>query len=512
MLSETRCCRKPLSTVFRRGFWVGVLRTRRTTSSPNIQCKPRSCQPWPDGIRSRVCIRSSTLTFERDLPEFETAGLKCPPSGVISVSAWVNNLPIILIFRFFAGIFAGCPINNGSGVISDLYSSNPRKLQKTIGLYAFTALSGPVIGSLTGFFIAAHLTDGFWVLRVHWIMTIALWPLVFFFPETHGPTILTKRARKERKEGNASAVSAHELRHSSMKEIVQRNIGRPFAMLLIEPIVMGAAVWVALSYSIVYFFFEAFPIVFVEQNHFQFQLGGLPFIGITLGMIICVATTDKLTRMSRHVKLPFIDPPGVGTPADAPEAGLKVVLIACILTPVSLFWFAWTSRGDVHWISPALAGVPFGYSMLGTFYSFNAYSTQIFSIYASSASASNTLFRSVVASIFPIIAHPILSGLGTAWGISLFGFLSLGLLPIPLIFIRYGPALRERSHFAREARRIMAEMRHSNDDDYDDKGLQTIRTPDTEMAEKDATKKTRDEVTATRSSNCFYGRYELGYS
>ncbi|KAL5498031.1 hypothetical protein ACEPAH_2962 [Sanghuangporus vaninii] len=64
MLSETRCCRKPLSTVFRRGFWVGVLRTRRTTSSPNIQCKPRSCQSWSDGIRSRVCIRSSTLTFE----------------------------------------------------------------------------------------------------------------------------------------------------------------------------------------------------------------------------------------------------------------------------------------------------------------------------------------------------------------------------------------------------------------------------------------------------------------
>ena len=25
-----------------------------------------------------------------------------------------------------------------------------------------------------------------------------------------------------------------------------------------------------------------------------------------------------------------------------------------------------TSRGDVHWILPALAGIPFGYSMLGT--------------------------------------------------------------------------------------------------------------------------------------------------
>ena len=43
--------------------------------------------------------------------------------------------------------------------------------------------------------------------------------------------------------------------------------------------------------------------------------------------------------------------------------------------------------------------------------------------------------------------------------VSLFGFLSLGLLPIPLLYIRYGPVLREKSHFAREARRVAAQMR-----------------------------------------------------
>ena len=43
--------------------------------------------------------------------------------------------------------------------------------------------------------------------------------------------------------------------------------------------------------------------------------------------------------------------------------------------------------------------------------------------------------------------------------VSLFGFLSFALFPIPLIFIRYGPALRKRSHFARESDRIIAGMR-----------------------------------------------------
>ena len=45
-------------------------------------------------------------------------------------------------------------------------------------------------------------------------------------------------------------------------------------------------------------------------------------------MFICVISTDILTQKSRHVKIPFVDPPHTGTPSQAPEAGLKVVLIA----------------------------------------------------------------------------------------------------------------------------------------------------------------------------------------
>lgn len=70
------------------------------------------------------------------------------------------------------------------------------------------------------------------------------------------------------------------------------------------------------------------PILIATKNHFEFQLGGLPFLGILGGMIICLLITDRLTQLSRHVSIPFVDPPVNGTPAHAPEAGLKVVLIA----------------------------------------------------------------------------------------------------------------------------------------------------------------------------------------
>ena len=48
--------------------------------------------------------------------------------------------------------------------------------------------------------------------------------------------------------------------------------------------------------------------------------------------------------------------------------------------------------------------------------------------------------------------------------VSLFGFLSLGLLPVPIIFIRYGAQLRENSKFGKEARAIMQAIRARQQD------------------------------------------------
>ncbi|KLO12695.1 hypothetical protein SCHPADRAFT_402325 [Schizopora paradoxa] len=265
-----------------------------------------------------------------------------------------------------------------------------------------------------------------------------------------------------RQEGISNAYAAHELESRTFSEIVSHHIGRPFAMIVREPLIQGASLWISLVYSIIYFFFEVFPVVFVDQNHIPFQLGGLPFIGITLGMVVCVLTMDASVSISKRVTIPFVDPPVVGTPTTEPEAGLKTVIPAMALMPISMFWFAWTSLGNVHWISPTLAGVPFGYSLLAVWYSFNAYSSQTYQIYASSALAATTLLRAVLASILPVVAHPLLNNLGTAWGVSIFGFLSLGLFPVPLLFVRYGHFLRDKSFYAQEARSIIVAMRQTD--------------------------------------------------
>jgi hypothetical protein len=62
--------------------------------------------------------------------------------------------------------------------------------------------------------------------------------------------------------------------------------------------------------------------------------------------------------------------------------------------------------------------------------------------------------------------------------VSLFGFLSLGLIPIPLFFIRYGKNLRARSRFRQEAGSMIARMSQAIYKDEDLAALAAIGSPD----------------------------------
>jgi hypothetical protein len=60
--------------------------------------------------------------------------------------------------------------------------------------------------------------------------------------------------------------------------------------------------------------------------------------------------------------------------------------------------------------------------------------------YGASAMAANNLLRYLIGAAFP---------LGIGWATSLLGFVQLALTPIPWLFYRYGPRLRERTKYAK---------------------------------------------------------------
>lgn len=102
-----------------------------------------------------------------------------------------------------------------------------------------------------------------WCFWIGLICSGATLPLIIFMPETYGPVILKRRAKKLRKDtGNSSIVSPLELESRNIREMFIITMTRPFRMLLHESIVSLTSLYLALAYAIFYLYFEAYPIIF----------------------------------------------------------------------------------------------------------------------------------------------------------------------------------------------------------------------------------------------------------
>lgn len=133
-----------------------------------------------------------------------------------------------------------------------------------------------------------------------------------------------------------------------------------------------------------------------------------------------------------------------------PEAMISAVCIAAVLIPVGELWFAWTSApASIHWIAPILAGVVFGGGNTMVFIYASNYITHSYGIYAASALAGNTVMRSVVGGVLPLVGPYLYDGLGPNWAATLLGLLEVAIIPIPVVFYRYGHKIRMKSALIR---------------------------------------------------------------
>lgn len=92
-------------------------------------------------------------------------------------------------------------------------------------------------------------------------------------PETYGPVILTRRAKKLRKQtGNSNIVSPLELESRDLRRMFIITISRPFRMIFHESIVSLTSLYLALAYAIFYLYFEAYPIIFQGMWIFSIEI------------------------------------------------------------------------------------------------------------------------------------------------------------------------------------------------------------------------------------------------
>ena len=67
---------------------------------------------------------------------------------------------------------------------------------------------------------------------------------------------------------------------------------------------------------------------------------------------------------------------------------------------------------------------------------------------AASAIAANTFLRSLAGAGFPLFSQYMFQGMGVQWAGTLLGCVAVVLIPIPVVFLRYGAKIRQKSKFA----------------------------------------------------------------
>ena len=80
------------------------------------------------------------------------------------------------------------------------------------------------------------------------------------------------------------------------------------------------------------------------------------------------------------------------------------------------------------------------------------YLANAYGIYAASALAGNTVMRSIFGGTLPLAGPSMYAALTPQWAGTLLGLLELIMIPIPIVFYRYGEKIRSKSKVIRQLR------------------------------------------------------------
>ena len=356
--------------------------------------------------------------------------------------AVAQNIQTIMICRFFGGVFGSAPLGTVGGQLTDLWGPLDRGVAMTFFIGA--VFMGPVVGPIVGGFIVQSHLGWRWTEFITAVMGATFGVIGFFtVPETFAPILLSRRATKIRFATRNWAVHAkYDQQQIDLRSIMEKYLLRPFAMLFKEPILALMTLYMSIIYGIIYLVLEAYPIAFQEQRGWNNGVGALPFLSISMGVIIGVGIIIYTTKT--HFTRKFKENNGVVVPEDR----LIPMIIGGFLFPVGMFVFAWTSSPDVTWVPQVISGVLIGAGMLMIFLQGLNYIIDCYVTYANSAMAANTFLRSGFGAGFSLFATSMYHKLGVNWAASLLAFVTAALFPVPILFFFYGHKIRKMSKYS----------------------------------------------------------------
>lgn len=355
--------------------------------------------------------------------------------------ALAPNWSFLLGFRFAAGTFASSPLSVTTGIFADVYGE-PVKRGRAMAFFNATTVLGPIFAPIISGWTAP--TIGWrWCFWIGFIYAVLSMILLCFLPETFGPRLLSvKAARMRKQDPSLNVIAASERDPLTLTRFMTVILTRPIRMLVSESIVVCCSAYMSLVYAIFYMSFRAYPIIF--QNFYGLSPGvtGLCFLPIGLGAFLTLFVFywyDSYLRRAQARHAPW----------SLREEARRLPL-ACVGGPVfvvSLLWLGWTSRHDVPFVAPMLAGLLFGFGFQAIMMALLNYLSDAYEIYAASAHAVASMCRSLMAVVLPFATVPLFERLGIAGACSLLAGLSAVMCMIPFWFIWKGDQIRAGSKY-----------------------------------------------------------------
>lgn len=254
--------------------------------------------------------------------------------------------------------------------------------------------------------------------------------------ETYEPVLLERRTELLRK-----TLGRPDLYHRysgtvSKKSAFRRAIVRPLLMLWKSPIVLITSIYVGLVYGYTYLLFTSFGPLYKQVYGFGQSDTGLTYLGFGvgcgLGLFVFGALSDRMAK-SRA---------GLGGEWK-PEYRLPPLLPGSLVVPIGLFWYGWSAEAKVHWIMPIIGSGWIGLGTLAIFMPVQTYLIDAFELHSASASAANTILRSLLGAFLPLAGPSMYRALGIGWGNSLLALIALAFTPLAWTIFKYGERIRK---------------------------------------------------------------------
>ncbi|OJJ50917.1 hypothetical protein ASPZODRAFT_138042 [Penicilliopsis zonata CBS 506.65] len=348
------------------------------------------------------------------------------------------NLGALLVFRILSGLAGGCPLTLGAGTIADLVRAEKRG--GAMVSWVMGPLLGPVVGPIGS--VGGYLSQAKGWRWCAWFLVImsgfATVLTFLFLKETYAPIILEQKTQRLRKQMDNPHLRSKLQKDQMAKDLFKRSIVRPIRMLALSPIVFLLSLHISIIFGYIYLVLTTLSEVFEDTYGWSQGNVGLSYIGIGVGFLLGLFFTGVISdRLVDHLTAK------ASQGERKPEYRLPPMVIGSICVPIGLFLYGWTADTKQQWILPIIGTAFLAIGMVISLMTCTTYLVDAYPVYAASATAASTVFRSLVGALLPLAGNPMYAALGLGWGTSLLAFIALVMVPVPLFFYRYGEKIRK---------------------------------------------------------------------